>query len=266
MEDNFDFEEIRYDPNRNYADLIRERKQAVEQFLVDDPSDVVKRMTYYSHDAMVQGARACLPNYEYSRKHEFKPGRNYAFLSCANAFGEIFSAPFFFEAKDEVFYYCLRGNGDVELADGTCKKVSDLTVGDRVQSVSQSNGAMESSEIVARSISRQRNHVPGDCDSCASAPFEFVCIGQTWVTPEHPIRIEGHWRRPNELGEKVAIAEENAVYNFVLSNRSSLFVNGLEVATLGQFCEGIDDLGSFFGSERVVHHLQMDPQWPNVVI
>jgi hypothetical protein len=234
------------------GDDIAKELENVHQSLADNPSDVIKHMTFYSH-SLAGG------HLSYVKRHNLKPGRNYAFLSCANAFGEIFSAPCFFEGKDEVYYYCLRGSGAVRLSDGSCKPVCDLAIGDHVQSISPTSGALESSTVLARSVDCRRD--------ARMAAFEFVCVnGQTWVTPEHPIRLDGHWRRPHALGACiVALAEESAVYNFVLVNRSSLFVNGVEVATLGQYCEGIDSVDSFFGSERVVRHLQSNASWPNVI-
>lgn len=56
----------------------------------------------------------------------------------------------------------------------------------------------------------------------------------------------------------------NVVYNFAVSNRSSLFVNNYEVCTLGQFCEGIDDENSYFGSERVIEYLSTQKSYPNI--
>lgn len=101
----------------------------------------------------------------------------------------------------------------------------------------------------------------------------MTCVGSTWLTPGHPVRIckssflnqneeneSKMWVRPVEIVKPVAL-EIDYVYNFVVENRSSLFVNGLEVCTLGQFCEGIDEITpsnphNFFGSEEVVQSLE----------
>lgn len=62
------------------------------------------------------------------------------------------------------------------------------------------------------------------------------------------------WVRPIDH-YPVNLRYVTALYNFVLESRSSLIVDGIEVCTLGQFCEGIDDMDSFFGSERVVQEI-----------
>lgn len=54
------------------------------------------------------------------------------------------------------------------------------------------------------------------------------------------------------------------VYNFAVENRSSLFVNEIEVCSLGQFCDGIDDENSFFGSERVINFLSSQKSFPTI--
>jgi hypothetical protein len=239
---------------------VDDMKECVGELVTCPQGDErVKEIAFYSHAGLLDSESRYSISSDGLRNAELKPGRNYAFLSCANLFGEIFSPPFFFEARGEVSYYCLRGCGEVRMADGGVKRVDALAVDDLVRSVAK-DGTTESSEVIARKVDRRG--VPGASNA---APFSFVCVGRTWLTPSHPIRIDAKWLQPIEKGEAVEIEEEMEVFNFVLANRSSLFVNDLEVCTLGQFCDGIDKEDSFFGTERVVRHMQSNSAWPNII-
>lgn len=35
---------------------------------------------------------------------------------------------------------------------------------------------------------------------------------------------------------------------------------------VGQFCEGVDEANSYFGTSRVIDQLRVHPQWPAIVL
>jgi len=94
--------------------------------------------------------------------------------------------------------------------------------------------------------------------------YPIVVVGKTLLTPGHPVLIDSVWKRSKDVSLE-GLMNVSEVFNFVVESRSSLFVDGLEVSTLGQFCSGVDQIGSHYGSELVVDELKMDPNWPDVV-
>ena len=100
------------------------------------------------------------------------------------------------------------------------------------------------------------------------------------ITPRHPLRLDGRWRRPREVCEEVtgqgadsgctaaelvSMEGDYTVYNLVLEGLSEcwvgqtrvLLVNGLECATWGH---GLKDdpvvEHEYFGSERILRDLE----------
>lgn len=138
---------------------------------------------------------------------------------------------------------CVSGCGLVKMANGQQKLVSQIVAGDVVLTLdAELNYAKTRVEAVTVDFVR------GYC--------EMVRVGMTWVTSGHPVCVDSfgkrEWKRPHEIATPVA-NKIDAVYNFILESRSSIFVNELEICTLGQFCPGIDVAGeTYYGSESVV--------------
>lgn len=194
----------------------------------------------------------------HDRSTQLEPGRNFMFLRYSNGFGEIYSNIQEFKTLFLPYDYCLRGSGLVSMEDGNSKLVRDIVVGDRVKTSIERN--LTTAIVIARTINKLENR------SKERGSFEFAEVNGAWVTPDHPVYVNLRWIRPRDFFSVIEIEEEMEVYNFILSSRSSLFVNEVEVCSLGQFCEGVDDMSSFFGSERVVDHLKNDPFWPNIIL
>lgn len=116
------------------------------------------------------------------------------------------------------------------MADGSFKKVSELRVGDEV--LTKVDNLSASARVLARTI----NRIARDADN--SELFSFVKVGEAIVTPNHPVRLVNSqqrrvWVRPQQIAAPFVLPECEEVYNFVLESRTSLFVNGTEVSTLG---------------------------------
>lgn len=163
-------------------------------------------------------------------------------------------------------------SGDVTLVSAgrmkrSVKRVADVRVGDRVVTVLCGQCGVATVEACVR----QRVRGPWQ------AGVRMSAIGAAIVTAGHPVRVQDRWQRAGDLvaqwqehgGElecRELVMDIAETYNFSLNTRSSLIVNGLEVCTLGQFCDGIDDGDSFFGSEAVVNELKGRIDYPNVTL
>jgi hypothetical protein len=87
--------------------------------------------------------------------------------------------------------------------------------------------------------------------------------GDLQITPSHPVRIDGAWRRPRDLpsGQCVSISDE-FVYNFVLDTPGSvLIVNGIECVTLGHGLQADVVRHAFYGSNAVLTALERIHGW-----
>lgn len=153
---------------------------------------------------------------------------------------------------------CLFGDGLVHMADGSFRPVCELSVGDRI--ISFKNGEYQNAKIDAKILVKN----PDTKQSYQASEID----GKHLLTSTHPIRLRGakNWIMPRDAFPVKDIWID-VLYNFVVDTRSSIFINGIEVASVGQCCEGIDpeDGSSPFG-ERMVDTLKKDPCFPNVVI
>lgn len=65
-----------------------------------------------------------------------------------------------------------------------------------------------------------------------TSPVDVCNLNGLWVTSEHPVYVRGGWVLPKSL-----VAVESvflpAIYNIELENGNSVFVNGVELITLG---------------------------------
>jgi hypothetical protein len=139
-------------------------------------------------------------------------------------------------------YRCLHADGLVAMANGTQCRVAAIKVGDEVMTLAEDN-QMTKTRIELVTVDHVRESTV------------VTCVGSTWLTDGHPVCLDSFgmrvWQRPSELAP-IFHMKTDTLYNFVVEGRSSIFVNDLEVCTLGQFCPGLDAVDSYFGSELVV--------------
>eukprot|EP00927_Polykrikos_kofoidii_P047752 TRINITY_DN42025_c0_g1_i1.p1 TRINITY_DN42025_c0_g1~~TRINITY_DN42025_c0_g1_i1.p1 ORF type:complete len:780 (-),score=107.70 TRINITY_DN42025_c0_g1_i1:845-3103(-) len=92
------------------------------------------------------------------------------------------------------------------------------------------------------------------------------------ITPRHPVRVEGIWRRPADLdaasltvavGTDTDVVEATPVclYNFVLDRCHVLVVNGVECVTWGHGLDGSIVSHEFYGTGRVLTALSRLHGW-----
>jgi hypothetical protein len=126
-----------------------------------------------------------------------------------------------------------------------------------------------------------------DVRSCDSYGHPSAVSGGTATSS-----LPGVWMQPRQYFPTTTIPVP-AVYNFVLQNRGALLVSKvakppsavvpmtethrtcemvttiretyIACSTLGQFCQGVDEPSSFFGSDQVIQQLTRHSLWPAVV-
>jgi len=79
------------------------------------------------------------------------------------------------------------------------------------------------------------------------------------ITPKHPVRVNGEWKYPCQLGEK-KLVNCSAVYTFVLESEHVMIINGIECITLGKTFDG-KVKHDYFGTEAVVNDLMKLEGW-----
>jgi len=95
----------------------------------------------------------------------------------------------------------------------------------------------------------------------ANGKAELVRMkGGLVATPYHPVRINGTWKFPIQIGK----LEERAcvsVYDFVLETGHVMLINGIECVTLGHEFEGEVIQHPYFGTKRVLEDLKNMSGW-----
>lgn len=149
---------------------------------------------------------------------------------------------------------CFHGDCIVQLFNGNQVKVSEVTAGMKVLTSNKDMNYQDTIECVLKTVFKNKKTL-------------LVTLENGWKgTPWHPIKTPGGWKFPCDLAPPL---EEDclAVYSFVLKNRSMLYINGTESATLGH---GISDdpviSHPYFGTEHVVNDLKEDANWESGVI
>jgi hypothetical protein len=117
--------------------------------------------------------------------------------------------------------------------------------------------------------------------------WDVVALSEVvWAKPR--ALVAGQRQQQNGEGEACELLRAGPgpclpfLFNFVTASRGPLLVSGppprgcspaadacdpagfVVCSTLGQFCPGVDQPASFFGSERVVRALQCNEEWPFV--
>jgi Mg-chelatase subunit ChlD len=135
---------------------------------------------------------------------------------------------------------CFHGNCLVSITDLVTKRCDRMQVGDMVMTP---NGTSRV-EYILKTVYINGFH-------------NLVTLKSGWIgTPWHPIKHNGEWTYPNSIvGSKHTQCD--AVYSFVLENRSSIHINGIESATLGHNnTENNVITHEFFGTDRIIESLK----------
>lgn len=145
---------------------------------------------------------------------------------------------------------CFGGNSDVTLADGSVKKVRDIKQGDVV--LTENLDAAEVRCVVKTVIN--------DVTPLATFP------GGLKITPFHPIVYHGTWVFPNDVAP-VQYEQTDAIYNFVLTNGHTMYINGVKTCTLGHgITENEVIAHAYFGTQQIVNDLQEMQGWNSGLI
>ena len=130
-------------------------------------------------------------------------------------------------------------------------KVSDVKPGDLVKVVGAKKFGNQ-----GQNVAKVRCVVMYPCDP--SIPL-IGLPGGCLLTKSHPVRIDGVWRKPQDIGIPAANPSDH-VWNFVLEVNHILLVNGMECCTLGH---GFQEEGVFheYWGSRVLDDLAKLPGW-----
>jgi len=143
---------------------------------------------------------------------------------------------------------CFHGESMVQMANGKQKMVKDITKGSRVMTPS---GKAEVLCVV-------KTHCLGNTTS-------LVQLGGLLITPFHPVRINGKWEFPCNLGQ-VMERPCTAVFSFVLKEKHIMIINGIECVTLGHDFQNEVVQHPYFGSRRVIEDLEKMRGWNSGVV
>ncbi len=148
---------------------------------------------------------------------------------------------------------CFDGDCLVDMADGSRKKVRNIIKGDIVATLDglvQSDATIKC--VIRTDIENGRQRL-------------VMLDGGLFVTPWHPIRKNGRWIFPANLGEPQEIPC-SAVFSFVLDKDHIMIINNTECITLGHdFKEDIVQ-HPYFGTNKVIDDLKNMDGWSDGLI
>jgi hypothetical protein len=141
--------------------------------------------------------------------------------------------------------YCFDGNCMILLADGTKKRVDQLTLQDKVKTVT---GTIAKIALIVK------QDIPSN-----GVGIAMCCVNQAWFTEDHPIAFpmnsqvseqNQEWKKAKDVPHCFEIKRNITIYNLELSTTeddndeyglppSSAIINDVGVMTLGQ-CIGFD--------------------------
>jgi len=140
---------------------------------------------------------------------------------------------------------CFHGECLVQMADGNQKQVNLVRKGDRIMTPDN-----KQAEVLCV--------VKTMCDQGKERLVELE--GGLLITAYHPVRIDGRWHFPCDLG-KVIERSCNAVYSFVLKENHIMIINGIQCVTLGHNFKGEVVQHAYFGSKHIIEDLQKMRGW-----
>ena len=134
---------------------------------------------------------------------------------------------------------CFHGDCVALLANGLTKLVKDIRKGDVLQAADGLTGTV----TFAIKILRMNKNA-------SMVRFDNGLI----ITPWHPVRINGQWTFPHDIGHKTVV-ECQEVYNFALDAGHIIIVNGIECVTLGHNFKGAVIEHPYYGTNNVLDDL-----------
>ena len=141
---------------------------------------------------------------------------------------------------------CIAGDCMVLMGDGTLKQLKLLRQGDVLRS-SEGKTAKVQCLVITATI----NH----------KSFMVSLEGGLKITPWHPVRLNGCFEFPINLGPVTKVACEE-VYNLVMEDNHIVTVNGVECVTLGHgFKENSVVRHGYFGTAAVIEDLSQATGW-----
>jgi len=108
---------------------------------------------------------------------------------------------------------CFAGDGEVLMEDGSYKAVRNVCPGDILATP---EGARQVVVVRRDELYHQGCLVKG-----------------LWITPKHPMRVEGQWVCPYMMHEVDSFCPVTTWYNFELKHGNSFIINGMELVALG---------------------------------
>jgi hypothetical protein len=139
---------------------------------------------------------------------------------------------------------CFAGHCLVRMKDETLKRVDSVRAGDIVNS-----GLKKDSKVTC---------------VVKTVPFlkkaTLVHLEGLAITPYHPIKRNGKWVFPCEVGNQSNVPCE-ALYSFVLDNHHVMTINDTECVTLGHDFEDDVRRHPYFGSNLVIEDLKKFSSW-----
>lgn len=145
---------------------------------------------------------------------------------------------------------CIAGNCDVQMADGTLKKVRDVRKGDKVMGT---QGQYTVKCVVATKVNKL---------------VEMVSIGKGLViTPYHPIKFNGEWVFPTSVGQ-TSKQFIDSYFNFVLENSApSMIVSGVECICLGHNLQDNAVVAhEYLGTSKIIDDLMTMDGWNEGIV
>jgi len=108
---------------------------------------------------------------------------------------------------------CFAGDGEVLMGDGSKKAVRDICPGDLLATPEGNSPVI----LVRRDKIYHRG----------------CLVNGLWITPKHPMRVEGQWVCPYMTHEVDSFCPVTTWYNFELKHGNSFIINGMELVALG---------------------------------
>jgi hypothetical protein len=133
---------------------------------------------------------------------------------------------------------CFDGESSITLYNGSTKKIKELIKGDEVLSI---NG----NKSLIRCIIKNK----------VGCKIQLSNINNMLITPWHPIKINNKWIFPNDMNPPSDVYIDY-IYNIVLNDHHIVYINGIEVVTLGHnFTDSIVS-HPYLGTSRVINDLE----------
>ncbi|CAF0863175.1 unnamed protein product [Didymodactylos carnosus] len=132
---------------------------------------------------------------------------------------------------------CFHGNCIATLKDGQTKPINKIQRGDIL------NGGARVVCVVETL-----------CDGGTIGMIKFDQSGLL-ITPWHPVRINGKWSFPDDIGKKIEV-KCKSVFNLILDSGHIALINGIECVTLGHGFKEEVVAHEYYGTTKVLDDLR----------